>query len=103
MLQDEQAEEIVARVKAEEKDTKPRPDKSTRRAPETSQLRRMDTLAIEVKSSFKPKSARGNSSADEARANKQYSFKDEHVVFLFKLLHKSNNSTCRSNMSCRGG
>ena len=24
------------------------------------------------------------------RANKQYSFKDEHVVSLFKLLHKSN-------------
>ena len=24
------------------------------------------------------------------RANKQYSFKDEHVISLFKLLHKSN-------------
>ena len=26
----------------------------------------------------------------QARANKLYSFKDEHVVFLFKLLQKSN-------------
>jgi len=27
----------------------------------------------------------------QARANKLYSFKDENVVSLFKLLHKSNN------------
>ena len=26
----------------------------------------------------------------QLRANKQYSFKDEHVISLFKLLHKSN-------------
>jgi len=24
-------------------------------------------------------------------ANEQYSFKDEHIVSLYKLLHKSNN------------
>jgi len=34
--QGEQAEEIVARVKAEKKDSKQRPDKSMRRTPESS-------------------------------------------------------------------
>ena len=33
---------------------------------------------------------RGSSSSEQVRANKQNSFKDEHVVSLFKLLHKSN-------------
>ena len=28
--------------------------------------------------------------SDQPRGNKSYSFKDEHVVFLFKLLQKSN-------------
>ena len=55
----------------------------------SSQLIR-DTLATEVKSPSKPKPARGNNSSEQVRANKQYSFKDEHVVSLFKLLHKSN-------------
>ena len=51
VLQGEQAEEIVARVRVEKKDSKLRPDKSMRRAPESfSQLRRKDTLEIEVKS-----------------------------------------------------
>jgi len=51
VLQGEQAEEIIAGVRAEEKDNKLRPDKSTRRAPESSsQLRRRDTLRTEVKS-----------------------------------------------------
>jgi len=36
MLQGEQAEEIVTRVRAEEKDSKPKPDKSMQRAPESS-------------------------------------------------------------------
>ena len=48
VLQDEQAEEIVARVRAEE-NSKPRPDKPTWQAPESSsQPRRRDTLAMEV-------------------------------------------------------
>ena len=51
--QGEQAEEIVARVRAEE--NKPRPKKSTRRAPEISfQSKRKDTLATETKSPVKP-------------------------------------------------
>jgi len=55
VLQDEQAEEIVARVRAEVKDSKPRPDKSMRCAPESpSQPRRRDTLTKEVKSPPKP-------------------------------------------------
>ena len=32
----------------------------------------------------------GGSSSNQPRANKQYSFKDEHVDSLFKLLNKSN-------------
>jgi len=33
---------------------------------------------------------RGGRSSNQPRANKQYSFKDEHVDSLFKLLNKSN-------------
>ena len=36
VLQGEQAEEIVARVRVEDQDSKPRPDESMRRAPESS-------------------------------------------------------------------
>ena len=87
--QGEQAEEIVARVKAEE--SKPRPEKSTRRAPEvSSQAKRKDTLATETKSLPKPQLTRGGGSSNQTRTNKQYSFKDEHVDTLFKLLNKSN-------------
>jgi len=59
VLQGEQTEDTIARVKAEEKESKPRPDKSTRHAPETSQLRRKDTLTTEVKSPSKPKPLEG--------------------------------------------
>ena len=45
---------------------------------------------MEVKPPSKPKSTRGNNSSEQVRANKQYSFKDGHVVSLFKLLHKRN-------------
>jgi len=87
--QGEQAEEIVARVKAEE--NKPRPEKLTRCAPEASfQAKRKDTLATETKSPSKPQPTRGGSTSTQPRANKQHSFKDEHVDSLFKLLNKSN-------------
>ena len=77
--QGEQAEEIIVRVKAEE--NKLKPEKSTRRAPEASfQAKRKDTLETETKSSSKPQPARGGSSSTQPRANKQYSFKDEHVA-----------------------
>jgi len=91
VLQGEQIEEIIARVRAEEKDSKLRPDKSMQRAPEwPSQPRRRDTLATEVKSPSKTQSVRGRMAFGQACANKSYSFKDEHVVSLFKLLQKSN-------------
>ena len=84
-----QAKEIVAKIKVEE--GKPRPEKSTRSAPEASfQAKRKDTLATETKSSSKLQPARGGSSSSQPRANKQYSFNNEHVDSLFKLLNKSN-------------
>ena len=86
VLQGEQAEEIVAKIRAEEKDSKARPDKPMRRAPESSSQPRRDTLATEVKSPSKTQLVRGEMAPGQARANKLYFFKDEHVVSLFKLL-----------------
>jgi len=87
--QGEQAKEIVARVRAEE--NKHRPERSTRRTPETSfQPKRKDNLATETKSPVKPQPVKGSGSSSQPRVNKQYSFKDEHVDSLFKLLNKSN-------------
>jgi len=43
-----------------------------------------------MKSPVKPQPTRGGSSLNQLRANKQYSFKDEHIDSLFKLLNKSN-------------
>jgi len=43
-----------------------------------------------MKSPTKPQPARGGSSLNQPRANKQYSFKDKHFDSLFKLLNKSN-------------
>jgi len=54
------------------------------------QAKRKDTLATETKSPSKLQPARGGSSSSQPHANKQYSFKDEHVDSLFKLLNKSN-------------
>jgi len=45
---------------------------------------------MEVKSSSKAQSVRGGMTSSQPRGNKSYSFKDEHVVSLFKLLQKSN-------------
>jgi len=47
-------------------------------------------MAAETMSPTKTQPARGNTASGQIRANKQYSFKDEHVVALFKLLQKSN-------------
>jgi len=87
--QGEQAEDIVARVRVEE--NRPMPEKATRRTPEVSfQSKRKDTLATETKSLVKPQSTRGGGSSSQPRANGKYSFTDEHVDSLFKLLNKSN-------------
>jgi len=76
---------------AEEKDSKLRPDKPTRRTPESSsQPKRRDTLVTEVKSPSKTQLVRGGLAPGQAHANKLYSFKDEHLISLFKLLQKSN-------------
>ena len=47
-------------------------------------------MAAETKSPVKPQSVRGSGSSSQPYANKQHSFKDEHVDLLFKLLNKSN-------------
>ena len=87
VLQGEQAEEIIARVRAKEKDSKPKPDRPTQRAPKSSsQHRRRVIMATEVKSPLKTQSVRGGMPRYQACASKLYSFKDEHVVALFKLL-----------------
>ena len=76
--QGEQAEEIVTRVREEE--NKPRPERSTRRKPDTYlQTKKKDNLATETQSPVKPQSVKGSGSSSQPRANKQYSFKDEHV------------------------
>jgi len=91
VLLGEQPKEIVAMVRAKEKDSKLRPDKLMRHAPESSsQLRRRDTLATEVKLPSKSQSVKGGLASGQAHANKSYSFKDEHIVSLFKFLQKSN-------------
>ena len=91
VLQGVQVEEIIAKVRAEEKENKSRPDKPTWIAPELSpQPRRRDTLTTEVKSPSKTQSVRGGMARGQACANKLYSFKDEQMVSLFKLLQKSN-------------
>ena len=79
------------KVTAEEKDSRPRPDRPMRRALESSSLpRRRYTLATNVKSPLKPQPVRGGEAFGQARANKLYSFKNEHVVSLFKLLQNGN-------------
>ena len=44
----------------------------------------------ETKSPVKPELARRGSSSSQPQANNQYSFKDEYVNSLFKLLNTSN-------------
>jgi len=43
-----------------------------------------------VKSPSKTQSVRGGIASGQPHANKLYSFKDEHVISLFKLLQKSD-------------
>ena len=90
-MQGEQAETLVARVKAEEGESRAKTAKSMQRTPnQSSRSKGKDTLATETMSSAKPQPARENTTSGQVRTNKQYSFKEEHVVSLFKLLYKSN-------------
>ena len=45
---------------------------------------------METTSRVKPQPPRGGNTSSMMRANKQYSFKDKHVISLFKLLHKND-------------
>ena len=45
---------------------------------------------MEAKSPPKTQSVKRGMASSQPRGNKSYSFKDEHVVSLFKLLQKSN-------------
>ena len=45
---------------------------------------------MEVKLPPKTQSVRGGIASGQSHGNKTYSFKDEHMVSLFKLLQKSN-------------
>ena len=66
--QDEQAKELVARVRVEE--NKPKPERSTRRTPDASfQIKRKDNLAIETKSPVKPQPVKGSGSSSQPRAS----------------------------------
>ena len=47
-------------------------------------------MATETKSPVKSQPVKGSGSSSQPRASKQYSFKDEHVNSLFKLLNKNN-------------
>ena len=47
-------------------------------------------MALKVKSPPKTQSVRRGMASSQPHENKSYSFKDEHVVSLFKLLQKSN-------------
>ena len=63
---------------------------SQRTLAQSSRSKGKETLAADTTSPAKTQPARGNTASGQIRANKQYSFKDEHVVALFKLLQKSN-------------
>ena len=85
----EQAEEIIVRVKAEEKENKPRQEKSMRRTPEQSfQSKRKDTLTIETTSSNLNQLEGVILQAKCMPISNTLS--NEHIVALFKLLLKSN-------------
>ena len=45
---------------------------------------------METTSSVKSQPVRRDNTSGQTRTNKQYSFKDEHIIFLFKLLYKIN-------------
>jgi len=86
--QGEQAKKIIARVKVEE--NKPRPEKTTRHAPEVSfQSKRNDTLATETNLPLNLSRPEGVV-LQVSCAPKGNSFKDENVDSLFKLLNRSS-------------
>ena len=82
-------EEIITRVKAKEKESKLRPEKSLRHISESFfHLRMRDTLATEVKSPSKPKQARGIILQNRCESTSNILLRMS--ISLFMLLHKSN-------------
>lgn len=93
----EHAKEIIARVGA--KESNPRSERSLRRAQDQSlKAKKKETLATKAKPSQGTQpikgggapTTRGSGPANQICPSKQYSFKDEHVDSLFKLLNKRN-------------
>ena len=80
----------MARIKAEEGEKMRQPSLSQRTPAQSSRSKGKETMVAETASPVKAQPARGNAAPGQIRANKQYSFRDEHVVALFKLLQKSN-------------
>ena len=84
--QGEQAETIVARIKAEEGGKTRPPSSSQRTLVQSTRSKGKEIMAAETTTLTKTQSTRGNTASGQIQANKQYSFGDEHVVALFKLL-----------------
>ena len=82
--QGEQAETKVARIKAEEGEKTRQP--SSRTPAQSTRSKGKEIVAAETTTPTMTQSTRGNTASGQIRANKQYSFRDEHVVALFKLL-----------------
>ena len=81
----------MARIKAEEGEGRAKSEKPMQRThTQSSRQKGKDTLATEVTTPAKPTPARETGISLKQRLNKQYSFKDDQVVKLFKLLQKSN-------------
>jgi len=93
VVQGEQAKEIFARIRAEEKDCKTRPDKSMRHAPESSsQPRRRDTLATEVKSPSKAQSVKEGMASSQPCANKSFSLRISTWYLCSSYSKRATNS-----------
>jgi hypothetical protein len=73
-------------IKAEEGDKIRQLSSSQRTPAQPTRSKDKETMAAETTSPTKTQPTRGNTAPGQIRANKQYSFKDEHVVALFKLL-----------------
>jgi hypothetical protein len=91
LSQGEQAEALIERIRDEEGDSKPKSEKPAHQTNSKHPYRSKgkETLATETKAAEKPKPVQTAGATLKQKLNKQYSFKDEHVVALFKLLLNS--------------
>lgn len=93
----EQAEEIMARVRA--KKSRPRSERPPRQTHDQSiKTEKKETLTVEAKHLQCLQAARGGGAlttsgsglSNQTRSPNHHSFRDKHVNSLFKLLNKSN-------------